>query len=316
MDEQVRVFRSAVDGKFYKYEGANIDRTKRFYNAGIVTLADVEEIEAQVILDEVLGRARPFYNLRKICRIIPMDELVCTIDIASGLTVQRKVAPLEEATISKETYISVDFDLWKNVGHVVVSDEAGMKARHPIFNESINECGRDLARVENLDIKDSVETEITEKVSSATYSDWGAVTSGVSNTNPFTSIIAKINYIQSKGYQPDFMAMHNTLFGKFIQNTYVRDLVHAGMATLSANGGAFSLPGYPTIRIITDFALTETPTSTVGPVIGWSGAVVLGKGPTMAAKYRNEKAGYDAYIIRDWLQPKVVLDEALDIICT
>ena len=36
----------------------------------------------------------------------------------------------------------------------------------------------------------------------------------------------------------------------------------------------------------------------------------------MAAQYRNEPAGYDAYIIRDWLEPKVVLDDALDMICT
>jgi hypothetical protein len=30
-----------------------------------------------------------------------------------------------------------------------------------------------------------------------------------------------------------------------------------------------------------------------------------------AARYRDEKAGYDAYIIRQWLEPKLVLSDAI-----
>ena len=40
-------------------------------------------------------------------------------------------------------------------------------------------------------------------------------------------------------------------------------------------------------------------------------ALVLGDGPTEAARYRDEKAGYDAYIIRQWLQPKLVMSGAI-----
>ena len=39
--------------------------------------------------------------------------------------------------------------------------------------------------------------------------------------------------------------------------------------------------------------------------------LVLGEGPTEAARYRDEKAGYYAYIIRQWLQPKLVLGDAI-----
>jgi hypothetical protein len=90
------------------------------------------------------------------------------------------------------------------------------------------------------------------------------------------------------------------------------------MVSLDNNGGNFTLPGYPTIGLITDYALTETPTGTVGPIIGSTTALraVLGTGPTMAAQYRKELAGYDGYIIRDWLQPKVVINDALSKICT
>jgi hypothetical protein len=40
-------------------------------------------------------------------------------------------------------------------------------------------------------------------------------------------------------------------------------------------------------------------------------ALVLGEGPTEAAQYRNEPAGYDAYIIRQYLQPKLLIAGAI-----
>jgi hypothetical protein len=284
----------------------------------MVMPSDIAEVEAVTILDEVLGLARPQYTLRGVCRQIPMDQLTMRVDIATSLAGSEKVPALVEAEIKKQAYTAVNFDLWKNVVHVALADEAQMKAAHPLLQMHVSDAARDLARMENKQIAEILEGDITEKVSSAAYSDWGAFTSGVSNTNPFTAIIAHINYIQGKGYPVDFMAMHPTIFGKFIQNTYVRDLVKAGMATLGNNGGNFTLPGYPTIRLITDYALTETPTSTIGPIIGSTAAPgsALGLGPTMAAQYRNELAGYDGYIIRQWLEPKVVLDAALSKICT
>jgi len=221
------------------------------------------------ILDEVLGRARPSYRLRPICRSIRMDNLTARIDIATALTGQEKVPPLVEAELASEAYTAVEFDLWKNVVHVVISDEAAKKAAHD-------------------------------------------------DTNPFLAIQASIEYIEGKGYEPDFMALNPSLWGKFVTNSYVKDLVHAGVATIGKDGGRFTLPGYPTIRVITDSHMTQTPTASKGPIIGDSRApaLVLGQGPTEAAQYRNEKAGYNAYIIRQYLEPKLVIDNAIDKICT
>ncbi len=311
-----QVYKSAIDGKFYKCSG-NVESSRRFQAAGMVTPSDIADIEAVTILEEVLGLARPQYNLRAVCRQIPMDQLTMRVDIATSLAGSEKVPALVEAEIKKESYTAINFDLWKNVVHVALADEAQMKAAHPLLQMHVADAAKRSARMENKQIAEIIEADVTEKVPSASYSDWGAVTSGVSNTNPFTAIIASINYIQGKGYPVDFMAMHPTLFGKFIQNTYVRELVKAGMATIGNNGGNFTLPGYPTIRLITDYTLTETPTSSVGPILGSTSApgAVLGNGPTMAAQYRNELAGYDGYIIRQWLQPKVVIQDALSKIC-
>ena len=71
-----------MDGKYYHWDGG------RTFEAGLVTSGDINAIEAVVILDEVLGLARPQYTLRDICRPVRMDKLVCNVDIATKLAGQ------------------------------------------------------------------------------------------------------------------------------------------------------------------------------------------------------------------------------------
>jgi hypothetical protein len=319
MADYPRVIKSVVDGKYYKAAyNPELDKGSKNWSAGIVSPGDIANIQAVTILDEVLGLARPQYKLRPLCRPIRMDQLTTRIDVATALAGQEKVPPLIEAEISKQAYTPVNFDLWKNVVHVAIADEAGMKAAHDILALHTSDAARDLARMENKQIAEVAEAGISEKVSGTAYSDWAARTSGVSDTDPMLAIQESMAYIAGKGYPPDFLAMHPTLWNKFITNTWIRDLVHAGILSLAPSGGQFNLPGWPTVEIFVDWSLTETPTASVGPIVGSRAAPVLvyGEGPTMAARYRNDKAGYDAYIIRDWLEPKVVLDDAADIICT
>ena len=67
----------------------------------------------------------------------------------------------------------------------------------------------------------------------------------------------------------------------------------AGIASLGPNGGAFSLPGYSTVKVVADFALTETPDGTHGPIIGSSVApgLVFGEGSNdgSAVQRRSER---------------------------
>jgi hypothetical protein len=170
--------------------------------------------------------------------------------------------------------------------------------------------------MENKQIAEILEANITEKVAGTVYSDWGAYTSGISDTNPFTAIRASMDYIRGQGYSPDTIAMHPTLYSKFILNTYVGQAVYYGMASMGNNGGAFTLPGYPTVKIIVDNALTESPTGSIGPIVGSTRGAVLGTGPTLAAQYRKDTAFYDAYIIAQFMEPKVVIDSCWDMICT
>ena len=306
----MRVWRSSVSGDYYSSSG-------RRFEAQAILPGDIPSVEAATVLDEVLGAARPLTRLRSICTLVRMDGLSARVDVATGVTGQEKVPAMVEAEISGQSYQAVEFNLWKNVVHVVVSDEASKRSPYDILGLHVLDAARDLARMENKQIAETAEG-CTEKVSDVAYSDWGAMSSPpVSDTNPFEAIRASIEYIESQGYAPDFMALHPALWGKFVTNSYVRDLVQAGVATMGPGGGEFTLPGYPTIKVVTDYSLTQTPTATEGPLIGDSRApaVALALGPIEAAQYRDERAGYDAYVIRQYLEPKLVVDGAIDKIC-
>jgi len=236
-----------------------------------------------------------------------MNELTAEIDVATKLTGQRKVPPLVEADVSAQSYTRVSFDLWKNVVHVVIADESVKKATHDIYGLHTNDAARDLGRMENLDIADVLKdaTEITGE-------DWGAMTTPPnSDYNPFNSdkgIPAAIKAISQGGYSPTHVAMHSDVWADFISNSYVQKYVDAGLLRVpEGQAGVLSLPMYPSLRIMIDDALLNTACYVVAQD---APAVVFGEGPTESAKYRNEAAGYSAFILRSWLQPKLVLSAA------
>ena len=297
--EQPRVWRSAVTGRYYKQTEPQV------FEAQMITPEDISSIEAVTILDEVLGLARPQYKLRQICRLVRMDSLTARIDIATKLTGQEKVPPLVEAEISAESYSAVSFDLWKNVVHVVISDEARKKAAHDILALNVADAARELARMENKQIAEELDTATTVAAAGA----WDSVTSGVSDYNPFDDLLGVFNTLEGNGYPPTHAVMHPKVWSGFITNTWVRDLVHAGVATLGREGGQFTIPGYPTVKVVVDHSVT--PDTSCFVLSADAPALVLGLGPTEAARYRDEKAGYDAYIIRQWLQPEIVLTGAV-----
>ncbi len=265
---------------------------------------DVSTIEAQVVLEEVLGLARPQYNLRKACRIVNMPELVLSVDIATKLAGQEKVPPLVEAEISAQSYTRVNFDLWKNVVHILIEDEARKRAVHDIFRVHTEDAARDLARMENKQIKEVVET-----ATAVVGESWNAMTTAPNNDyDPFNKIGGVIETILGNGYEPNFMAVSHKAWNAFIRNSYVKGMIEAGIVNVGQQGGSFSLPGWPAVQVIVDYAMTNTVA-----VIGDSTApaVVLGNGPTESARYRNEPSGYDAFIIRQWLEPKLVVGDAI-----
>lgn len=289
MSEQPRIWRSPQTGRYHRQASAGV------YEAQLITPADISGIEAVTILDEVLGLARPQYSLRGLCRLIRMDALTARIDVATKLAGREKVPPLVEAELSAQDYTTVDFDLWKNVVHVALSDEAMKKAAHDILGLHVGDAARDLSRMENKQISEELAT-----ATEAAGADWGTATN-----NPFDDIVPEVTTIEGNGYPVDWIAAHPLVWGDYFANPFVRGSLQG--VQLPA-GKTFQVPGLPGVRGVSDSQLTST-----SAYVGSSAApaIVLGEGPTEAARYRDEKAGYDAYIIRQWLQPKLVIGDAV-----
>jgi hypothetical protein len=68
------------------------------------------------------------------------------------------------------------------------------------------------------------------------------------------------------------------------------------------------LPIFPDLNIVVDHSLLNTSCYIVSQT---APALALGEGPTESAKYRDEPRGYVAFIIRQWLQPRLVLAGAV-----
>jgi len=224
-----------------------------------------------------------------------MDSLTARVDVATALAGKEKVPPLVEAEIVAEAYTDVDFDLWKNVVHVAISDEARKKAAHDILGLHASDAARDLARMENKQIDEALDgaTDIAG-------ADWGDTTK-----NPYNDIVAVMTTIEGAGYPVDAIVAHPLVWGDFFGNPFVKGQLQG---QVMPGGRVFSVPGLPGVTGYSDFSCLNT----IAFVLSRAApALVLGEGPTEAARYRDEKAGYDAYIIRQWLQPKLVLAGAI-----
>lgn len=286
--------------------GFNVSYAKEHvWEGSLVDSTDITEIEAIVILKEVLGLARPQYKLRGMVRSIPMDKLVARIPIATGLTGQEKVGELEEAEINKQAYTYQAFELYKNVVHIAMSDEAQMKANLGIMAMHISDAARDLARMENKQIAETLDlcdNNVAAAGGSAAIHTWDTSTDGVSDANPWIDILAGLIAIDSDGFPPDLGVMHPQVWQGLITNDWVKRQVEVGLGRVTATG--LALPGFPDIGVLLDYAVLPITScylmSTKAP------AIVMGVGPTLAARYRHEVKDYDAYKIRQFLDPEII----------
>jgi len=177
---------------------------------------------------------------------------------------------------------------------VVLRDEARKKAAHDILGLHVSDAARDLARMESKQID-----EVMDGATDVAGSDWGGT------NNPYDDINPVISTIAGNGYPVDAIVAHPLVWGDFFSNDDVKGTL---VGQKMPDGRIFPVPGLPGATGYSDHACLNTSAfvlSTKAP------ALVLGEGPTEEARYRDEKAGYDAYIIRQWLEPKLVLSDAI-----
>lgn len=270
---------------------------------GITDTPNVSDIKSINVIQEVFSSKWRIYMLENTVRKISMPNLVGQIDyISTKLAAEAKVPELVEANVRGSAYTRVNFDLWKNVTHLVKSDKAMKQSSHPIMDIDIEQAGRSIAKLRNTQIK-----TVLEAADSGTGgSDWGIqTTTGQSDNDPLVDILGAVKTIRAADFDPNFIALDDQVWQEYLTNSFVKEShqrILQDPLTL-----AVTLPGYPNIKVVVDSAMTDT-IAVVGDNREWG---VLGDGPKEVAQYRNESAGFDAWIIRDWMEVKEINDAAL-----
>jgi len=288
---------STKDDLFYIPESAtNITPLKA--GAGIIQINDTEKVRLSTMTRYVIEHARPLYNLTNAVEILPTDQIKFSIKVAKGVYAQEEVKELEEAKIVKGDFTPVDFNVPKNVVHIVNSDEAAMQ------NDS-NELKVYSLRDAPGAIANSKNRLIAKILLSGSQSDDAAQDWSDPASNPYLDINTAIDKIEEKECgQVNIMVANRKVWTAFFSNLSVKGhLVGVNAPTYPTT---FPIPGLQGITGILDNHITE---DTV--VLACRNKyAILAQGPVTAEQYRDVKCGYDGAIVRDYMQTKIGLNEA------
>jgi len=274
------------------------------YRAAIVT--DTSTIEAKVVLEDVLGLARVDYNLDPVLMPVRTDKLVFSVDVLGVVTGSEKGAALVEPEFASGSQARVNFDLWKNQVLIAFEDKAAKSAAHDLLRIYERDAALEIARMRNSQIA-TILVAATHTVAGA--GNWNTMTTKPYNDyNPYvdihTGLEALYNTYKNKA---EWIAMHPTQYDTFIRNSFVSSPLYASrLVNVPEAGTTLSLPGWPMIQIVVDPDITDGEF-----LIGNKRCGILATGPTESVEFRNELKGYTGYIIRQWLEPKLVNQDAI-----
>jgi hypothetical protein len=255
--------------------------------AGIIIKDNVTDaMKAQVFVEEILGLARPQYNLRKLCRVFDLgNEIIAHIPIGTVMAGQEKVPENVEGAINAAAFTDLDFECWKNVIHIVMSDEASLKSKFNLMQVQVSDGARDLARMENKQIG-----EVLVGLIDVSGGNWKA-----SATNPMDDIMPVVATLEELGYSPDVICMQSSVYASFLANTYVRGAYPEGRTVLP---GAITMIG--DLEIMRDAALVAA-TAIIGD--RKASFVTLADGPTIVSQYDGGAKFNKGYAVAKFQQP-------------
>ena len=260
---------------------------------------DITDVTATVIIREMLGLARVQYNLRELCRVIPMPHLVADIRTATDYTGSEQVPEMVEADIKSQAYSKTSFDLWKNVVHLAVSAESELKSDIGIMQLEIESAAKELARMENSQIKTVIEAGAT----SIDGDDWDGKTGGVSDHDPVFDLLKASDSIFGYGYEANRVAMNHTQYVHLVTNTHITSLLERGTIVKTA-----ILPAVAGFPLTIDNSITNDKVIVLDKN---APSTILGEGPEMVVQYGEDSPKFfKGYAVAKFLQPKVVVANA------
>jgi len=271
--------------------------------AAIVNKTTVDNTKALNILDKVLGLQERQFMLQEVVTRVAAPQLVFTVDRFTEGTVQGKVPELKEPKLVSHSESRVTKVLYKNIGHIAISEEAKLMGIHDTMRLRQDKTIKDMARLLNAQIA----TELDAFGSTGTAgADWGAKsgTPPDSSFDPRDDINAAMVAIQSNGFNVDYIVGHDRVINDLVGNKFIEGRGNEG-GRIDASSSRILVPGLP--QIIKDVALPNTKA-----FFGNKEAVWLGEGPTVVAAYNEEVIGYEGWLTKQWRLPYGAESEAFD----
>jgi hypothetical protein len=266
--------------------------------AGVIDFNDRDQITTATVLQKIVELSRLDYTLTQAATILPVNQITFSMAIATGVTAHRKVGELQEAEITKAVLTPMDFKLYKNVVHVVASDESQMQNEsNLVVRYSLQRRAGALADAKNLDLADVMFSNAAP--TSAASGSWFLDT-----TNPYEDINkARLAIKKAECGIADYMVANSSVWTAFFSHKTVKGYAYGSEFP---SGSAFRVPGLPGVTGILDDHI-DAPKVLFCNKANYT---ILAQGPTTAEQYREPKAGADGWIIRDWMQPKLLLPKA------
>lgn len=266
---------------------------------GMIHIADLTDVEARVVVGEVLTQARNKYHLRELCRVIKVPDLIGDVPMATKLACVKHVPALEEANLVKEAYDYVHFDLaayGKNVVHIAISYEAQHTKSivGDIYKQNIADAAKALAEAENEDIAGIMHGSFTEQ----TGSDWGG------DNDPSDDVLAGVAALLNLdlGYDPGYLVLNPLGWADLVSNDYVRKQMERSMMVKG------EVPTYCGLKVFVD--VDVTPNTSAYIIDKEAPAIALGDGPSMTEEYKGNARFFTGYAIAKFAEPKVIRSNA------
>lgn len=251
----------------------------------------VDTMQAEVIVEEIMGLARPQYILRDLCRVIDMgDALEMKATIATALAGNEKVPQMVEAPLAAQAYTPVNVVCWKNVVHVAISLEASHRAKQNVWQMHLEDAAKDIARMENSQIATELETN-----TGVAGTDWGTATN-----NPLVDIGLMIAAIENNtGYTATGIAMNSVTYADLIGNPFVTNAFERG--TIARTGRLPAILGL-TLRV------AQGLTSNIAIILDKNSPNTLfADGPMAIENYTGRGAFFKGYAVAKFQYPTLVL---------
>lgn len=285
--------------------GNTVRAIKSLATAGIVNSQTIDATKSLNILDRVLGlQVRDFFLMNAVT-MVPSPNLVFTVDEYTEGSVQEKMPELDEAQLISHAESRVTNVLYKNVGHIAISEEADMKGIHPTQQLRQDKTMKDLARA----INSQIATELETATNTTAGSDWGSIsgTPPDSDFNPIADIQPAITKIEGRGFNVDFIAGHDRPLTDLSTNKFIRGRGNVGIGTNVMQANIVNETGLP--QLLKDQALTDTLA-----IVASKDACWLGQGATAVASYVNDQAGYKGWIAKQWWFPYIAQQGAIEVL--